>query len=60
VGRNHLATNAGVAFSYADGALDPVTTRKAVAEFGKPVLLLAGEYDVGLPPSTPVSSSIPS
>jgi pimeloyl-ACP methyl ester carboxylesterase len=23
---------------------------KAVAEFGKPVLLLAGEYDVGLPP----------
>jgi pimeloyl-ACP methyl ester carboxylesterase len=34
----------------ADGALDPVTTRKAVAEFGKPVLLLAGEYDIGLPP----------
>ena len=37
-------------FYYADGALVPVTTRKTVAEFGKPVLLLAGEYDVGLPP----------
>jgi hypothetical protein len=42
--------NAAVPFDYADGALDPVTTRKTVAEFGKPVLLLAGEYDVGLPP----------
>jgi proline iminopeptidase len=42
--------NAAVPFCYADGALHPVTTRKAVAEFGKPVLLLAGEYDVGLPP----------
>ena len=42
--------NAAVPCYYADGALDPVTTRKAVAEFGKPVLLLAGEYDVGLPP----------
>ena len=37
-------------FYYADGALDPVTTRKTVAEFGKPELLLAGAYDVGLPP----------
>src|SRR5216683_1192921 len=36
-------------FYYADGVLDPVTTRKVVAEFGKPVLLLAGEYDFGLP-----------
>ncbi len=33
--------------------LDPVTTRNAVAEFGKPVLLLAGEYDVRLPRATP-------
>jgi proline iminopeptidase len=39
-----------VPFCYADGALHPVTTRKAVAESGKPLLLLAGEYDVGLPP----------
>lgn len=37
--------NAAVPFYYADGALDPVTTRKAVAEFVKPVPLLAGEYD---------------
>jgi len=53
-----------VPFCYADGALDPVTTRKAVAEFGKPALLHAGEYDVGCrrgtPPSIPVSSSMPS
>ena len=42
--------NDAVPCYYADGALDPVITRKAVAEFGKPVLLLTGEYDVGLPP----------
>src|SRR5258707_5895792 len=42
--------NAAVPFYYPGGALDPVTTRNAVAEFGKPVLLFAGEYDVGLPP----------
>jgi pimeloyl-ACP methyl ester carboxylesterase len=42
--------NDAVPFSYADGALEPVTIRKAVAGFGKPVLLLVGEYDVGLPP----------
>jgi hypothetical protein len=57
--------NAAVPFYYADGALDPVTTRKAVAEFGKPVLSLACEYDVGLPPRNAaeyagLSSSMPS
>ena len=41
--------NDAVTFYYADGALDPVATRKAVAEFGTPVLLLADEDDVGLP-----------
>jgi pimeloyl-ACP methyl ester carboxylesterase len=56
--------NAAAPCYYADGALDLATTRKTVAEFGKPVLLLAGEYDVGLPPRKPpcmpVSSSMPS
>lgn len=41
--------NSAVPFYYADGALDPVATRKAIAEFDSPVLLLTGEYDVGLP-----------
>ncbi len=38
-------------FYYANGVLDAVTARKAVAEFGRPVLLLAGEYDVAPPPN---------
>jgi pimeloyl-ACP methyl ester carboxylesterase len=35
---------------YADGALDPDTTRAALTNLRAPVLLLAGEYDLGLPP----------
>ncbi len=45
------ATNIGAAEAYySDGALDPVATRAALAGFPAPVLLVAGEYDVGLPP----------
>jgi pimeloyl-ACP methyl ester carboxylesterase len=35
---------------YSDGALDPAATRSAVAALPAPVLLVAGEYDAGLPP----------
>lgn len=35
---------------YADGALDPDATRAALTELPAPVLLVGGEYDVGLPP----------
>jgi pimeloyl-ACP methyl ester carboxylesterase len=35
---------------YSDGALDPAATRSALARLRAPVLLIAGEYDVGLPP----------
>jgi proline iminopeptidase len=33
-----------------EGAFGPDTTRAALAEFGAPVLLLAGEVDLGAPP----------
>jgi pimeloyl-ACP methyl ester carboxylesterase len=36
---------------YAAGALDPEATRAALAHLPAPVLLLAGEYDVALPPA---------
>jgi len=35
---------------YSAGALDPQTTRSALAHLRAPVLLVAGEYDVALPP----------
>jgi len=35
---------------YSDGALDPDTVKVAVGRLTAPVLLVAGEYDVGLPP----------
>jgi proline iminopeptidase len=35
---------------FADGAFDPPATRAALADFGGPVLLLAGEYDVAAAP----------
>jgi proline iminopeptidase len=38
----------------ADGAFDPEATRKALAAFGAPVLLLAGETDLNTPPSVVV------
>lgn len=34
----------------AEGAFDPETTRAALAAFAAPVLLVAGEVDVGVPP----------
>jgi pimeloyl-ACP methyl ester carboxylesterase len=43
--------NAGAAAGYyADGAVDPAAVRAALAGLGAPVLLIAGEYDVSLPP----------
>ena len=43
--------NAGAAAAYdAPGALDPDATRAALAGLAAPVLLLAGGYDVALPP----------
>jgi pimeloyl-ACP methyl ester carboxylesterase len=41
---------AGAAGYYAPGAVTPDATRAALARLTAPVLLLAGEYDVGLPP----------
>lgn len=35
----------------AEGAFDPEATRAAIAGFGPPVLLLAGEFDLNSPPS---------
>lgn len=35
---------------YSAGAFDPAATRSAVAKLPAPVLLLAGQYDAGLPP----------
>ena len=56
VAQAHLAqeasqTNAeAAAVYYSVGALDPEATRTALARLGAPVLLVAGEYDVALPP----------
>jgi pimeloyl-ACP methyl ester carboxylesterase len=36
---------------YAEGAVDPAEVRAAIARLDAPVLLVAGEYDVGVPPS---------
>lgn len=36
---------------YSDGVLDPEATRSALARLDAPVLLVAGEYDVSLPPN---------
>jgi proline iminopeptidase len=56
VAQAHLAreasqTNAeAAAVYYSAGALDPEATRTALARLRAPVLLVAGEYDVALPP----------
>jgi pimeloyl-ACP methyl ester carboxylesterase len=42
--------DAAASVYYSEGALDPDATKKALAGLTAPVLLLAGEYDVGLPP----------
>jgi pimeloyl-ACP methyl ester carboxylesterase len=54
--RDHLAREAGLrnaeaaARYYAPGAFDPGAVRSALTGLRAPVLLLAGEHDVGLPP----------
>ncbi len=56
VSQAHLAqeasqTNAdAAAVYYSAGALDPDATRSAIARLGARALLVAGEYDVALPP----------
>ncbi|MFC7110263.1 alpha/beta fold hydrolase [Nonomuraea rubra] len=40
----------------AEGAYDPEATRAALAGFGAPVLLLAGELDLNTPPASPPST----
>jgi pimeloyl-ACP methyl ester carboxylesterase len=56
VAQAHLAreatqTNAdAAAVYYSAGALDPEAIRASLARLGAPVLLVAGEYDVALPP----------
>ena len=53
----HLAGEASqknaeaAAVYYSAGALDPEATRAALARLHAPVLLVAGEYDVVLPPA---------
>ncbi|SCF19931.1 alpha/beta fold hydrolase [Micromonospora mirobrigensis] len=42
--------NAAVPYFLADGAFDPAGTRAALAAFGRPVLVLAGQVDVNSPP----------
>ena len=57
VSRAHLALEASqknqdaAAAYYSAGALDPQATRSALAQLGAPVLVVAGEYDVALPPN---------
>ncbi|MCM2579379.1 alpha/beta fold hydrolase [Streptomyces meridianus] len=43
-------TNTEAAAVYNDGAFDPDATRRALAAFGQPVLLLAGDLDLATPP----------
>lgn len=46
----NLRNDDAAAVYYAPGAVDPDVTRAALARFRSPVLLIAGEYDVALPP----------
>ncbi|WP_137991842.1 alpha/beta fold hydrolase [Streptomyces vilmorinianum] len=52
--RHHAESRPGnaeaVAGFGAEGAFDPEATRAALAAFGAPVLLLAGEFDLNTPP----------
>jgi pimeloyl-ACP methyl ester carboxylesterase len=56
VSQAHLAREASqknaeaAAVYYSAGALDPQATRTSLARLGAPVLVVAGEYDVALPP----------
>ncbi|MFP3986544.1 alpha/beta hydrolase [Streptomyces sp. E11-3] len=49
--RDEQRDNETAAAFGADGAFDPDATRAALASFGRPVLLLAGECDLNSPPS---------
>ncbi|MET7856021.1 alpha/beta hydrolase [Streptomyces sp. NPDC005318] len=52
-GAAEAQTNAEVVAAFgAEGAFDPDATRTALARFAPPVLLLAGEVDLGAPPRT--------
>jgi pimeloyl-ACP methyl ester carboxylesterase len=57
VSQAHLAREASqtkadaAAIYYSAGALDPEATSASLARLGAPVLLVAGEYDVALPPT---------
>ncbi len=46
----HPANPRGAEQFYAEGALDPAQTRKALETLDVPTLFVAGEYDVALPP----------
>lgn len=49
--RSERETNMEAAMAYySDGAVDPPATRSALRGLEAPVLLITGEYDVGLPP----------
>jgi pimeloyl-ACP methyl ester carboxylesterase len=56
VSQAHLAREASqknadaAAVHYSAGALDPQATRTSLSRLRSPVLLVAGEYDVALPP----------
>jgi pimeloyl-ACP methyl ester carboxylesterase len=51
VAREASAQNAdAAALYYSAGAIDPPAIRSALARLGAPVLLVAGEYDLSLPP----------
>lgn len=46
----HPRNAEAAAHYYAGGAIDPDATRAAIGVLAAPVLLVAGEYDVALPP----------
>ncbi|MEV0616471.1 alpha/beta hydrolase [Nonomuraea sp. NPDC050404] len=49
-GQEEHRNDGAAAFWGADGAFDPEATRAALAAFGAPVLVLAGEVDMNTPP----------
>ncbi|MEU3055844.1 alpha/beta fold hydrolase [Streptomyces griseus] len=59
--RHHAAGQPGnaeaVAGFAAEGAFDPAATRAALAGFARPVLLLAGEFDLNSPPAAVASGA---
>ncbi|KOV81423.1 alpha/beta fold hydrolase [Nocardia sp. NRRL S-836] len=47
---DHPSNPEGARQFYAEGALDPAQTREVLATLDVPTLIIAGEYDVALPP----------